>query len=128
MKRDMELVRKLLFLAEEDGKDDELCEEYGQDVVAGHVAILLDAKLIVGEVVCNEVGEPVASVILRLTWAGHEFLDNARNDTIWRGVLSKIKSAALTVSFDVLAELLKSGAMSAIQHLKTAGTATVILE
>ena len=41
MKRDMELVRKLLFLAEADGKDDELCEEYGQDVVAGHVAILL---------------------------------------------------------------------------------------
>ena len=118
MKRDMELVRKLLFLAEEDGKDDELCEEYGQDVVAGHVAILLDAKLIVGEVVCNAVGVPVASVILRLTWAGHEFLDNARNDTIWRGVLSKIKSAALTVSFDVLAELLKSGAMSAIQHLQ----------
>ena len=118
MKRDMELVRKLLFLAEEDGKDDELCEEYGQDVVAGHVAILLDAKLVVGEVVCNEVGVPVASVILRLTWAGHEFLDNARNDTIWRGVLSKIKSAALTVSFDVLAELLKSGAMSVIQHLQ----------
>lgn len=118
MKRDMELVRKLLFLAEEDGKDDELCEEYGQDVVAGHVAILLDAKLVVGEVVCNEVGVPVASVILRLTWAGHEFLDNARNDTIWRGVLSKIKSAALTVSFDVLSELLKSGAMSAIQHLQ----------
>ena len=118
MKRDMELVRKLLFLAEEDGKDDELCEEYGQDVVAGHVAILLDAKLIVGEVVCNEVGVPVASVILRLTWAGHEFLDNARNDTIWRGVISKVKSAALTVSFDVLAELLKSGAMSEIQHLQ----------
>lgn len=118
MKRDMELVRKLLFLAEEDSKDDELCEEYGQDVVAGHVAILLDAKLVVGEVVCNEVGVPVASVILRLTWAGHEFLDNARNDTIWRGVLSKIKSAALTVSFDVLSELLKSGAMSAIQHLQ----------
>lgn len=85
MKRDMELVRKLLFLAEEDGKDDELCEEYGQDVVAGHVAILLDAKLIVAEVVCNEVGIPVASEILRLTWAGHEFLDNARNDTIRYG-------------------------------------------
>lgn len=49
MKRDMELVRKLLFLAEEDGKDDKLCEEYGQDVVAGHVAILLDAKLIEGK-------------------------------------------------------------------------------
>lgn len=34
------------------------------------------------------------------------------------GVVSKIKSAAFTVSFDVLAELLKSSAMSAIQHLQ----------
>ena len=117
MERNMELVRKLLFLAEEDGKDDELCEEYGQDVVAGHVAILLDAKLIVGEVVCNEVGVPVASVILRLTWAGHEFLDNALNDTVWRSVVSKVKSTAVTVSFEVLAELLKCGAMSAIGNL-----------
>ena len=115
MKRDMELVRKLLFLAEEDGKDDELCEEYGQDVVAGHVAILLDAKLIVGEVVCNEVGVPVASVILRLTWAGHEFLDNARNDTVWIKVTSTIKNAATTASFEVLVEMLKTGVLAAIQ-------------
>ena len=118
MKRDMELVRKLLFLAEDDGKDDKLCEEYGQDVVAGHVAILLDAKLIEGVVSCNQVGKPVASVILRLTWAGHEFLDNARNDTVWRNVISKVKSTALTVSFEVLTELLKSGAMSAVQHIQ----------
>ena len=117
MKRDMELVRKLLFLAEADRKDDELCEEYGQDVEAGHVAILLDAKLIVGEVVRNEIGVPVASVIIRLTWAGHEFLDNARNDVVWRSVVSKIKSAAVTVSFEVLTELLKCGAMSAIRRL-----------
>ena len=105
MKRDMELVRKLLFLAEEGGKDDELCEEYGQDVVAGHVAILLDAKLVVGEVVCNEVGVPVASVILRLTWAGHEFLDNARNDTAWKNVMEKVKGVGATASFEILVEI-----------------------
>ena len=115
MKRDMELVRKLLFLAEEEGKDDKLCEEYGQEKVAGHVAILIDAKLIVGEVVCNEVGVPVASVILRLTWAGHEFLDNARNDTVWNKVTSTIKNAATTASFEVLVEMLKAGVLAAIQ-------------
>ena len=114
MERDMELVRKLLFLAEEDGKDDELCEEYGQDVVAGHVAILLDAKLIVGEVVCNEVGVPVASVILRLTWSGHEFLDNARNDTVWNMVTATIKNTAISASFVVSVELLKIAVRSFI--------------
>ena len=114
MKRDMELVRKLLFLAEEGGKDDKLCEEYGQDVVAGHVAILLDAKLVVGEVVCNEVGVPVASVILRLTWAGHEFLDNARNDTAWKNVMEKVKGVGATASFEILVELLKAAVKSCI--------------
>lgn len=115
MKRDMELIRKLLFLAEADGKDDKLCEEYGREVVAGHVAILLDAKLIEGEVVRNEVGIPVASVILRLTWAGHEFLDNARNDTVWNKVTATIKNAATTASFEVLVEMLKAGVLAAIQ-------------
>ena len=81
MKGDMELVRKRLCLAEEDGKDDELCEEYGQDVVAGHVAILLDAKLVVGEVVCNEVGVPVASSAIMES--GSAFLAT-RETTLWR--------------------------------------------
>ena len=115
MKRDMELVRKLLFLAEEEGKDDKLCEEYGQEKVAGHVAILRDAKLIDGVIEYDQVGRPFASVILRLTWAGHEFLDNARNDTVWNKVTSTIKNAATTASFEVLVEMLKTGVLAAIQ-------------
>lgn len=111
----MELVRKLLFLAEEEGKDDKLYEEYGQEKVAGHVAILLDAKLIDGMVEYDQVGRPFASVILRLTWAGHEFLDNARNDTVWNKVTSTIKNAATTASFEVLVEMLKAGVLAAIQ-------------
>ena len=115
MKRDMELVRKLLFLAEADGKDDKLCEEYEQEKVSGHVAILLDAKLIDGVVEYDQVGRPFASVILRVTWAGHEFLDNARNDTVWDKVTSTIKNAATTASFEVLVEMLKAGVLAAIQ-------------
>ena len=114
MKRDMELVRKLLFLAEADGKDDKLCEEYGQEKVAGHVAILLDAKLIDGVVEYDQVGRPFASVILRLTWAGHEFLDNARNDTVWNKVTATIKNAAISASFEVLVEMLKAAVKSYI--------------
>lgn len=115
MKRDMELVRKLLFLAEADGKDDELCEEYGREMVAGHVAILLDAKLIDGVVEYDQEGRTFASVILRLTWAGHEFLDNARNETVWNKVTATIKNAATTASFEVLVEMLKAGVLAAIQ-------------
>ena len=115
MKRDMELVRKLLFFAEADRKDDELCEEYGLDVVAGHVAILLDAGLIVGSAPAGQSGRPIASDIIRLTWAGHEFLDNARNDKVWNRVMATVKNAVTTVSFEVLVEMLKAGVLAAIQ-------------
>ena len=108
MKRDMNLVRELLFLAEADGDDTELCEKYGREVVAGHTAILLDAGLVDGAVARGSDGKPIASDIIRLTWVGHEFLDNARNDTIWRKATSLIKDKAISVSFDVLASLLRS--------------------
>ena len=108
MKRDMNLVRELLFLAEADGDDAKLCEQYGQEVVAGHTAILVDAGLVKGMVANGSDGKPIASEIIRLTWAGHEFLDNARNDTIWNKAISTIKAKSISVSFDVLAALLKS--------------------
>lgn len=114
MKRNMELVRELLFLAEDDGDDAELCNKYGQEVVAGHVALLLDADLVVGAVANGQMGRPVAAEILRLTWKGHEFLDNARNDTIWRKVTTGIKEKTLSVSFDILFELLRSSVLTLV--------------
>ena len=108
MKRDMNLVRELLFLAEADGDDAELCKKYGREVVAGHTAILVDAGLVEGAIETDSYGKPFAAVIIRLTWLGHEFLDNARNDTIWRKAISTIKEKSISVSFDVLASLLKS--------------------
>ena len=108
MERDMDLVRKLLLLAEQDGKSDELCKEYGDKQVAGHIAIMIDAGLIKGAVANGQTGKPIAAEIIRLTWAGHEFLDNARNDTIWKKVKKKISDKSMSVSFDIIASLLKS--------------------
>ena len=119
MKRDMDLVRKLLFLVEADDKVDKLCEEYGHSVVAGHVAILLDANLIVGSLFYDrdQSRRDPDFDIVRLTWAGHEFLDNARNETVWNKVTATIKNAATTASFEVLVEMLKAGVLAAIQKI-----------
>lgn len=108
MKRDMDLVRKLLITSEQDGDTEELYNEYGNELVAGHIAILIDAGLVKGAVACGSAGKPVAGEIIRLTWAGHEFLDNARNDTVWNKVKEMIKEKSLSVSFEVMAALLKS--------------------
>ena len=40
----------------------------------------------------------------RLTWNGHEFLDAARNDSIW----NKAKEKASSMNFELLKELLLS--------------------
>ena len=115
MKRNMELVRELLLRVEADEGFGSLASKYSQEEIVGHVEILLDAKLLEGKVYKDLSGAPGSAYIQRLTWAGHEFLDNARNDTVWNKVTSTIKNAATTASFDVLVEMLKAGVLAAIQ-------------
>lgn len=114
MKRDMELVRKILFLAEEEKSLDELSGLYDDALVAGHVAILTDAELVLAAVANGSDGKPIAADIIRLTWAGHEFIDNARNDTLWRKAMDKIGNISTSVSFNVLTQVLTSLTMQAI--------------
>lgn len=115
MKRNMELVRELLLRVEADEGLGSFASKYSQEEIVGHVEILLDAKLLEGKVYKDLSGSPGSAYIQRLTWAGHEFLDNARDDTVWNKVTSTIKNAAITASFDVLVEMLKAGVLAAIQ-------------
>jgi hypothetical protein len=41
-----------------------------------------------------------------LTWEGHDFLDAARSETIWKKVMNKVKDSTGTVAFEVLKALL----------------------
>jgi len=44
----------------------------------------------------------------RLTWAGHEFLDAARSETVWKKATSMMKEKGLGVGFEVLKDVLVS--------------------
>ena len=115
MKRDMDLVRELLLCVESDGNLTTLFKRYSQEVVIGHLEIMLDANLLVGNVQSYLDGSESA-IVQRLTWAGHEFLDNARNDTVWNKVTATIKNAATTASFEVLVEMLKAGVLAVVKN------------
>lgn len=115
MKRDMELVRKLLFCIESDKDWGGCLNQHSLEVVLGHLEIMMDAKLLVGRIYRDTNGDLKSAFVQRLTWAGHEFLDNARNDTVWNKVTATIKNAATTASFEVLVEMLKAGVLAAIQ-------------
>jgi hypothetical protein len=106
MKRDMNLIRLLLLETEgEEPKPDLSAYDETQSVY--HSALLVEAGLVHGEIILDGSGQPTGAVILRLTWAGHEFLDAARNDTIWHKAGERIKKSGVDVTLSLLQEILK---------------------
>ncbi len=105
MKRDMNLIRLLLLETEgEEPKPDVSAYTEGQRLY--HSALLNEAGLVHGEVILDGDGQPAGTVTLRLTWAGHEFLDAARNDTIWNKAAEQIKKSGVDVTITLLKDIL----------------------
>lgn len=108
MNRDMDLIRHLLLWVESDHKH-ELPKTVSREVVSYHAQLLIDAGFAEGVVALKSYrGQrtPGDFHIDRLTWSGHDFLDAARNDTIWRKAKDKIIATGSAWSFDVLKALL----------------------
>jgi len=111
MKRDLDLVRAILKDVENApaGKTiiQPTLEGYGDKDIGEHVWLLADAGLIDAEVTRTMRG-PYTILIRRLTWRGHDFIDAAKNDSVWNQVKGKILKHVGGVTFDVLLELLKA--------------------
>ena len=108
MKRDMDLIRLLLLKVE--GEEQPELTGYTEDQRTYHLALLIEAGLVDGSVSFDASGFPDAVQTTKLTWEGHEFLDAARNDAIWRKALEKAKVAGATVSIAILKQLLARAA------------------
>jgi hypothetical protein len=114
MKRDMDIVRDLLLRSE---------ATEGQVSVKDpletyHVRIMLDAGLIEGRISEEITADaPRYSYINNLTWAGHDFLDAARNDTVWRTAKEKVLKPGASWTFDLLKEILKALAKQQLAHI-----------
>ena len=108
MKRDMDLVRLILLEIEKSSEDPRSeirlqIPNYTFEQVSYHVMILNDAGLIEADDLSTMASDSVWFP-KRLTWSGHEFLDAARNDSIW----NKAKEKASSMNFELLKELLLS--------------------
>lgn len=116
MKRDIELVRKLLFYFEEKPgfsmvKSGEIhINGYDPSFVAYHVHLLCEAGFLSCErVVSTTTADRLIDAYpFRLTWAGHEFLDAARNESIWNQAKGILKEKGISVGVAVLQGLLVS--------------------
>jgi hypothetical protein len=82
MKRDMSLIRLLLLRLERD-EEVEL-SAYSEDQVIYHSALAVEAGLLDGAIRTDQQGYPNGVASIRLTWKGHDFLDAARNESVWK--------------------------------------------
>ena len=105
MKRDMELIRELLFAVESHDSPETYIqvsiEGRSEEEINYHLLLLKDAGFI--EAVVMESLGGVMVQPLRLTWSGHEFIDAARSNKVWEGA----KAFALRTTGTVTLEGLK---------------------
>jgi hypothetical protein len=108
MKRDMELLRKMVLCIEDSPRGYAphpiKIEGYADDKIGYHAYLLTDAGLTVGADTGASSGPEY--VILNLTSAGHDFADACRNDTVWKKATGIVAEKAGTVTLDVFMQLL----------------------
>ena len=116
MKRDMDLIRKILIDAEardfESGEPPEMYQASTTDE-AYQIALMIDAGLVQADYTSNA-GVPQSAAIYRLTWDGHDFLDAARDNTIWKKAKDSFLKPGISWTFSILTEWLKQEARDKI--------------
>jgi len=103
MKRDFELVRKLLL--ELEGEESVDLSTYTQEQVNYHKALIKEAGFADGVIhypSTHQTDVPDRTMLNRLTWEGHEFLDKAKDDKVWNKAKSIIKDKGVSLSLDAL--------------------------
>ena len=108
MRRDMDLIRQVLLVAEA-GPPYPQIEGYTPEAVRYHQMLAIDAGLIKGKYMSNMANTsdvPSNVVVQGVDWAGHDFLEAIRDDSKW----SKLKKYLTDTGKAVTLETLIAGA------------------
>ena len=111
MKRDFDLVRKLLLFFEEKADmapvlwtDPPQIKGYSKEEVKYHLILLYQGGLVDGEPMRSTTSDRIIDMgaVFSLTWEGHEFLEKIRSDKVWEKVKQKAASAGRGLTFQAL--------------------------
>ena len=123
MQRDLDLIRSLLLGIEAQGSGGAAAsgwqssgESNGQstETIHYHVQLLNDAGLVVADEIVPGQWWPE-----RITWAGHEFLDLARDEELWLSVTAEIGERVGSAPFSVVREVLERRMRDRLQPPRT---------
>jgi len=98
----------------EEGEAPEGMSKYTEEQVLYHCGLVIEAGLVDGKVIRGNQGQIVGAVMQQLTWAGHDFLDAARNENIWKRAQEKIASIGGAWTVEILKALLLREAKNAL--------------
>ena len=107
MKRDMDLVREILIYVEENANDRSFLHapqvkdgaEVSENEMNYHIKLLSEANLIHTKKTYS------GWLIYSLTWEGHDFLDAAKNEGVWKRVQKTVSEKGGSLPFDVVKAL-----------------------
>ena len=118
MKRDLDLVRKILLALEDHehgfAPNEFRVEGHTDEEVGFHASLMKQAGLIDAVDMTHGKSPSKTARPRSITWNGYEFLNAARNETIWEKAKSKAQSAGLASMFEVLKDLAVSYAQVAV--------------
>lgn len=118
MKRNMDIIREiLLHLEEHVYLESESLPSHTPQEMAYHLSLLKDAGLIAEDFYSSLFFNAPLIEGIRITWAGHEFLDASRNKILWVRAKKIALEKTGAISFEVLKAILIQLGKDAISTL-----------
>ena len=120
MKRDWDVIRKILTRLEEHNLDqgslrlsDFPKNEFAS--IAYNMELLVEAKIVSGQMAGEITLAPQDFFAERLTWEGHEFLDSIRDDSIWKKIKKEFSQNSISMTFDLVKKVSSGIAISLLK-------------
>lgn len=123
MKRDMDLIRRITLELDDLGHGKAMAGLDGVDKAdfAMHVVWMEEAGLIKAAIQEYFSGETPSVHVQRLTWAGCEFADAVRSDTLWKKAKDNVMKPSMSFTFDVLKDWLKTEIAQGLPTIRALG-------
>jgi Hypothetical protein (DUF2513) len=121
MKLDLDVVRAILIEVESTPANQPpgiiALEGIAEDITVEHIELLAEQGLIEAKSVRSGMGgRRIAAIhVVRTTWAGHDFLANAKNQSVWEKTKAFLLAKGGSASFEVVKTVLTQ---VAVQHFR----------
>ncbi len=103
----MDIIR-LLLLQLEAGERPSRLDNFSEEQITYNAALMVDAGLVEGAVARGGDGDALGVAMDRMTWSGHDFLDAARDETLWKKAKQTVMKPAASFTFEIVREWLKN--------------------